>query len=273
MQERKEIEELLKKYNSQKRVAEILHVSQMSISRKKRKFGIIHDGRISANKEISKRVKHSECMKSKYESREISPYWLGKKQPEEMAEKRAEKMRGKTAWNSGTAAKIDSICQQCGKVFQHPPSRKRKFCSTGCRDKYFSILYSDGRLKNDNNPNFANGEKIHLAHLRGCYANRVLPEYTRGKKIRHNGKTFRSSWEYEYAIWLEENSIDYFYESRKFKLSDGRTYTPDFYIPSKNEFVEIKGYWYENAKEKFCKFKEEYPDVKILIIEDKQWKI
>lgn len=91
MQERKEIEELLKKYNSQKRVAEILHVSQMSISRKKRKFGIIHDGKISANKEISKRVKHSECMKSKYESREISPYWLGKKQPEEMVEKEQRK--------------------------------------------------------------------------------------------------------------------------------------------------------------------------------------
>lgn len=273
MQEKEELEELLKKYNSQKRVAEILHVSQMSISRKNRKLGITHDGKILANKDYSKRMQQSEMMANKYESREISPYWLGKKQPEEMIEKRAAKIRGKSAWNSGTAKKIDSTCQQCGKIFQHSPSRKRKFCSLDCRNKYFSILYSDGRLKNKNNPNFANGEKIHLAHIRGCYENRVLPEYTRGKKIRHNGNTFRSSWEYEYAIWLEENSIDYLYESKRFKLSDGRAYTPDFYIPSKDEFIEIKGFWYEKAKEKFCKFRQEYPDIKILIIEDKRWKI
>jgi hypothetical protein len=37
------------------------------------------------------------------------------------------------------------------------------------------------------------------------------------------------------------NSIEYTYEEYKFRISDRKCYIPDFYIPSTNTIVEIKG--------------------------------
>jgi len=55
----------------------------------------------------------------------------------------------------------------------------------------------------------------------------------------------RSKLEGKYAKYLDDNNIDWFYEYKAFpyKGKDGRrrTYTPDFYLPSEDKFIEIKG--------------------------------
>jgi len=55
----------------------------------------------------------------------------------------------------------------------------------------------------------------------------------------------RSKLEAKYAKWLDENSLDWFYEYKAFPYKDRggrrRTYTPDFYLPSENKFIEVKG--------------------------------
>jgi len=81
----------------------------------------------------------------------------------------------------------------------------------------------------------------------------------------------RSSWEIEYAKFLDTKGISWLYESKRFTLSDGRTYTPDFYLPATNTYVEIKGHWFPAAKAKFAMFKKEFHNVKIIVIEDKLW--
>lgn len=55
----------------------------------------------------------------------------------------------------------------------------------------------------------------------------------------------RSKLEFRYAKYLDDNNIDWFYEYMAFpyKGKDGRrrTYTPDFYLPSEDKFIEVKG--------------------------------
>lgn len=56
----------------------------------------------------------------------------------------------------------------------------------------------------------------------------------------------RSKLEAEYAKDLDDNKIDWFYERDSFPYigQDGkrRTYTPDFYLPKEEKYIEIKGH-------------------------------
>ena len=69
-----------------------------------------------------------------------------------------------------------------------------------------------------------------------------------GYYTRRDGKTIwiRSSWEYRYASWLDQQKIDWKYEDYNFTLSNGETYRPDFLIYEAGilvKIVEIKGYF------------------------------
>lgn len=268
---KEEIEDALLRFNSQKEAAVHLGTSQMTISRLKRKFEIKHDGKILANKDSEKIDKQSKKMSENYKSGRIIPYWKGKKQSRETIEKKASKIRGKPAWNSGTKVWKYTDCEICNGEFRHSPNRKRRFCSRDCSSIHMSNLYKGERLKGENNPNYGNGSKIKEAHKRGCYINRKLPEYTRGKRSRYKGYYLRSSWELEYAKYLDSKGVNWSYEPKRFTLSDGRTYTPDFYLIDEDKYIEIKGYWYEKAKQKFLQFREEHPEIKIQVIESKIW--
>lgn len=83
---------------------------------------------------------------------------------------------------------------------------------------------------------------------------------------------FRSSWESNFARFLNYKNIKWEYEPKHFKLYDGRTYTPDFLLIKENKYIEIKGYWRDDAREKFDLFKEQYPEVVIELIETKKYK-
>jgi len=56
----------------------------------------------------------------------------------------------------------------------------------------------------------------------------------------------RSKLEAEYAEFLDSTNTDWLYENESFPYLDKegvrRTYTPDFYLPAKNKFIEVKGY-------------------------------
>lgn len=62
-------------------------------------------------------------------------------------------------------------------------------------------------------------------------------------------------WELAVVRFLNERRIDFKWQSKTFHMPDGRTYTPDLYLVDKNKWVEIKGRFYDDAKEKwewFC---------------------
>lgn len=68
---------------------------------------------------------------------------------------------------------------------------------------------------------------------------------------------------YEIAVvqWLNINKLDYEWQPGPFLMPDGRTYRPDILILSKpfsNIYIEIKGYFREDAKEKWEWFHSNY---------------
>ncbi len=78
--------------------------------------------------------------------------------------------------------------------------------------------------------------------------------------------SFRSMWEYAYAEYLDAQGIGWAYESHTFILSDGTAFIPDFWIPSRNEWVEIKGYLRDDAAQKIEAFHNEYPRLSLRVL-------
>ena len=72
----------------------------------------------------------------------------------------------------------------------------------------------------------------------------------------------RSSYEIDYANYLDENKVEYEVESLRIKYYDTqkkeyRCAIPDFYIKNKNEIIEIKSTWtlnVQNMKDKFAEY-------------------
>jgi len=92
-----------------------------------------------------------------------------------------------------------------------------------------------------------------------------------GKWSKYKNTRMRSSWEIKYAKYLDNQKVKWFYEPKAFDLGN-TTYTPDFYLPETNEYIEIKGYWRDDAKIKFELFKQIYSKIKITILMKKELK-
>ena len=92
-----------------------------------------------------------------------------------------------------------------------------------------------------------------------------------GKRIRYKGILMRSTWEVKYAKYLDKNDIKWQYESKTFDL-DNTTYTPDFYLPETDTYIEIKGRWRDDAKKKFKKFQKKYYSMNIILLTEKELK-
>ena len=95
----------------------------------------------------------------------------------------------------------------------------------------------------------------------------------KAKWFDYNGIKVQGTWELRFAKKLDELGIEW----RKPTVNaecfeyiwDGKTrhYTPDFYIPSIDRYIEIKGFWWGRDKEKMIHVFECNPELKLLIIE------
>lgn len=83
------------------------------------------------------------------------------------------------------------------------------------------------------------------------------------------GHFVRSSWEANFARILTQLGQDYKYEPRTFVL-DTYSYRPDFYVHSKNVYVEIKGYVTPLALDKIAKTVKKY-GVRIVLIDPEKY--
>lgn len=96
-----------------------------------------------------------------------------------------------------------------------------------------------------------------------------IPDYNKyrahydGPKGRY---LMRSRWEVAYAEWLDRQGIDWQYEPRWFNLG-GTSYTPDFYLPTEDRYVEIKGRMTEENAKKLKLFAERYPQISLTVLQ------
>ena len=78
---------------------------------------------------------------------------------------------------------------------------------------------------------------------------------------------FRSNFELNLARALADRGITYEYESTKLTyIPKPRTYTPDFFIPSTNIYIEAKGHLDKGDRVKMLLVKEQYPELDIRFV-------
>lgn len=82
--------------------------------------------------------------------------------------------------------------------------------------------------------------------------------YHNNKLYYYNGIRMKSNWEVKYAEHLDSLKLSWKYEPKTFILSNGKRYTPDFYIEDTNEWHEVKGWMTASANEKINMIKKDY---------------
>jgi len=99
----------------------------------------------------------------------------------------------------------------------------------------------------------------------------------RSKWYEVAGQKVQGTWERNVALKFEELGIEW----KKLKTNKDvleyvmdnkiRCYTPDFYLPAYNVFLEVKGRWWGRDREKMNIVLQTYPDKNIVIIEKEQY--
>lgn len=84
---------------------------------------------------------------------------------------------------------------------------------------------------------------------------------TNAPSIKHHWSTdeelvCQGGYEPKVVDYLNANHINYQWQQTTFTLSDGKTYRPDFYLVDSDTWVEIKGYFRDDAKKKWDEFQQ-----------------
>lgn len=91
------------------------------------------------------------------------------------------------------------------------------------------------------------------------------------------GQKVQGTWERDIALKLEELGVKWQKlktnrDTLEYVMDDKiRHYTPDFYLPDYDVFLEIKGYWWGRDKEKMDIVLSTHTDKKICIVEKEQY--
>jgi hypothetical protein len=141
-----------------------------------------------------------------------------------------------------TTDKIEASCHNCSKTFLRYPSQRGKFCSYECKNT------SQKRFKSNTckrcstvftqKPTRLNGSYCSWS----CFTSDVVPSTwgRSGYRIDLGGIRFRSSLEADFQRVMNHLNIVAVYEPKTFRV--GRhTYTPDFFLPEFDMYVELKG--------------------------------
>jgi hypothetical protein len=160
-------------------------------------------------------------------------------------------------------------CLNCKAIFK-PSNKDSKYCSLEC--SYTSPCRKE--FSKEHKRKISNFAKTRIGKLNPMYGRKAA--HGKGSwHISFESKRFflRSSWELAFAKYLDSKKIKYEVENKRFPIKytyegiekEG-TYCPDFYLPEKDKYYEIKGWWRDDAKSKYDAFNSQYPDIKNILI-------
>lgn len=88
--------------------------------------------------------------------------------------------------------------------------------------------------------------------------------------VEKDGKfvKMRSGFEVMFAMILEKENIQWDYEPKRFKLSNGLRYTPDFYLPEQDLWIDVKGQITEKHKNKHKLFRKLGYNLDLVLIDE-----
>jgi hypothetical protein len=92
----------------------------------------------------------------------------------------------------------------------------------------------------------------------------------RTKQIIYNGIKFQGQWELIFYKWCISNNLDVIRPNEWFDYTwnGNRKYNPDFYIPSLDLYVEVKGFETERDKAKWLQFPKKLRIIKLKEIKE-----
>lgn len=109
--------------------------------------------------------------------------------------------------------------------------------------------------------------KVSVTNKRLYLAGKIrLPGPNAWHKQKYKGIVMCSSWEVAFAKWCDGNKIKWRYEPKRFSIPSG-SYTPDFYLPVYDFWIEIKGAMMSDPMRRFFEFKESYPENGIALLD------
>lgn len=76
---------------------------------------------------------------------------------------------------------------------------------------------------------------------------------------------FYSRWEANFARILNLLNIPWQYQCKTFDIG-GHMYTPDFYLPDSDTWIEIKNFLSDYSRERDENFRKRYPDLELMLI-------
>jgi len=187
--------------------------------------------------------------------------------------------KGIPSWNSGTGIWLSFKCLECGKEYKvrkcHTHNGISKYCSKECFIESLKGIRLDKRKRltkicKQCNKSFEVRpcEEYRKFCSKKCVGlnKPIKPHWGKYKEIN-----MRSGYEIGYAKYLDKNNIKWLYECKTFDLGD-TTYTPDFYLPESDTYIEIKGWMQSKALIKINKFIKQYPEINYIILKYKKLK-
>lgn len=109
------------------------------------------------------------------------------------------------------------------------------------------------------------GKATRIANL---LSGKTTYKVSHGKRVLVGEFWMRSSYEARFARFLDSIGVEWSYEPKHFSvLNDTKTYLPDFYVPTIDAFIEIKGWWRDDAKEKFDDFVASNPTLRYVLVD------
>lgn len=91
------------------------------------------------------------------------------------------------------------------------------------------------------------------------------------------GQNVQGTWERDIANKFEQLNIRWLKlktnkDTLKYEMNGKiRSYTPDFYLPDYDMYVEVKGFWWGDDKEKMKIVLQTYPDKTIAVVEKEEY--
>jgi hypothetical protein len=183
------------------------------------------------------------------------------------------------------------VCKDCGNTISKPTALKGKGCCRSCSrtgelswNKYIALNYNGNKHHSwkGGKPKCVDcGKSLSAYGCIRCKKCRNKYYALRGKNHPSYGKSpnwhriyyinikLRSSWEYLFCYWCDLSDIKWEYEPKTFDLGN-TTYTPDFYLPEFDCYVEIKGWIRKNVKQKLLKFNKKFPNICLHLWKRKQ---
>lgn len=218
-------------------------------------------------------------------------------------------IRTKPPWNKGLTKEMDDrILQASKKISKTLTGRKhseaarvkqslsvtgpnnpawkpelhiRKPCACGCRElaspgkrfisehnlfrknKTYEEIYGLERAIEERK------KRSHSSTLRKGHPNPNIKGRGNGGIREDLGHFVRSSWEADFARFLNWFGVKYEYEKYRFDLGT-ETYCPDFYLKDLDLFIEIRGWMDEGSEKQLETFREKFPEKRLVVYGEKE---